>query len=259
VHLAWNTRRLLGKPVRVNGTIQSIRIEHRLVKGKFVPHLTLGTRDLFITPATGPDAKRDAKTGIPLNSEFVPKPQPATGNSTTIRHESPYNVIYLVDRSGSMLVLFDSVRKDLYKSIETLGPSQQFQVIFFSDGKTPETIPAKGKFLAATREGKLAAFEGLKKIRPSGQMDPLPAIREAFTGMKFGKKYLLFLITDGVFPDNKKVLQLLARKNRSKRVKINTFLYSDGTPDPKASKKASKNMKEIADLYGGKYKYIEPK
>jgi hypothetical protein len=261
--LAWKVGRLRGKLVRVNRTLRSIRIEHRLVKGKFVPHLTLGTQDLFITPATGPNAKRDANTGIPLNSKYVPQPQRVSENTKKpgrlSDHKGPYDVIYLVDRSGSTLNIFGLIRNDLFRSIGRLDSSQQFRVIFFSDGKTPETIPAEGKFLAATREGKLAAVKKLGHIRSGGQMEGLPAIREAFSGMKGGKKYLLFLITDGAFPDHKKVLELLAQKNRNKRVKINTFLYSDGTPDPKARKKASKDLKEIADLYGGNYKCIAPK
>ena len=258
VGLAWNNPHLLGKPVRVNGTIQSVRIEHRLVKGKFVPHLTLGTQATFITPATGPDAKRDPKTGIPLNSKYVPKPKKAAGNKTSgvlIGRESKYDVIYLVDRNGSMLDSLDYVRNDLYKSIGKLNSSQQFRVIFFSNDKGITRIPTEGGFFKVTRESKLATKKELWKIMAMGRTDPLPAIREAFSGMTDGKKYHLFLITDSLFPNNKKILQLLAEKNKDKRVHVKTFLYGEKAPDAKTTR----YMMKIAKTYGGKYQYIVTK
>jgi hypothetical protein len=82
----------------------------------------------------------------------------------------------------------------------------------------------------------------------------VPALEQAFEVLaradpeRPGK--LIYLLTDGVFPDNKKVLELIRGLNRDKDVRIHTFLMGERHPV------AVSVLKRIASENGGQFKYI---
>lgn len=163
-----------------------------------------------------------------------------------------FNVVYVIDRSGSMLNSFELVRDALYTSIGNLSEKQEFHVILFSDKRTPLEMEDR-KLVSVSRKNRKKAFAFLRDVRPIGQTDPVPAIDSAFRVLKGARKrgQLMFLLTDGDFPDNAEVLAAIRSKNKDKKVHINTYLYGNKPPE------AVKVMKEIAKENGGKYKFVK--
>lgn len=162
-----------------------------------------------------------------------------------ISHKA-YNVVFLMDRSGSMLDDFDDVRQKLLDTIGHLRSDQSFHVVFFSSGKPVENPP--NQLVPASVEYKQQAATFLQDVKPMGQTDPLPAVARAFdvlAGKKGGK--IIFLLTDGAFPDNQKVLDLIQKRNADKGVTIITYLYGD------RSKDATTVLQQIAKENHGKF------
>jgi Mg-chelatase subunit ChlD len=165
-----------------------------------------------------------------------------------------YNVVYVIDRSGSMVHTFDvAVRPELLRSIGRLRDSQMFHVILFAQGP-PVELKYKRLVPATKRHKKEAAsFLFADEVRPEGETDPVPALKRAFAVLSGARKKgrLIYLLTDGIFPDNEGVLRVIASQNKDKKVHINTFLY--GT----APKEAVDVMTAIAEQNGGRYKFVE--
>jgi DNA-directed RNA polymerase subunit RPC12/RpoP len=164
-----------------------------------------------------------------------------------------YYVVYVVDRSGSMIDTFDFVRHEMIVSISRLVPEQQFHVILFAAGQPMEKTP---KYLTpADTTYKVKAAEFLDEARPQGSTNPIPALQRAFSvlgdasGGKIGK--LIYLLTDGDFPDNDKVLSMISSANRSKDVHINTYLYGHRGPS------ATDVMRRIAGDNGGVFTVVD--
>ena len=164
-----------------------------------------------------------------------------------------YHICYVVDASGSMQATgaWDPVRMEMLKSIANLKPVQDFHVILFSEGEPVEFAPRRLVF--ATEQIKDAAREFLNNTRPQQLTDPVPALSRALDVMhlvsdKKGK--MVFLLTDGEFPDNSKIEAVIKAKNADKGVCINTYLYGSQAPVAQAF------MKKIADENAGKFKYI---
>ncbi|MBU0719085.1 MAG: VWA domain-containing protein, partial [Planctomycetes bacterium] len=87
-------------------------------------------------------------------------------------------IVYVVDRSGSMLATFNYVRAELKRSISALDRSQKFHVIFFSAGD-PVEMPPK-RLVSAIAARKAEFFEFLEGVYPGGRTDPAPAMSRAF-------------------------------------------------------------------------------
>ena len=164
------------------------------------------------------------------------------------------DIVYVVDRSGSMLDTFDAVRKEMIRSITRLSPAQRFHVIFFATGKPKENPPHR--LVPATVENKRIALKFLHEIIPEGQTDPIPALQRAFAVLKAApgskKGQLIYLLTDGEFPDNEKVLQEIRRLNARHTVHINTILHWHHSPD------VMKVLQQIAKENKGIFKFVQP-
>ena len=191
-----------------------------------------------------------------------PQPIPwGTGGGGRLFREPPrrgnvHHIVYVIDRSGSMVEEFDAVRTEMLKSISYLTARQDFHVILFSSGRPLEA--AAGRLVPARRLHKESAAEFLEGVRARDRTDPIPALRRAFEvldradtrGGRTGK--LIFLLTDGNFPDNAAVLAAVRRLNGNKTVLVNTYLYGRRPPE------AEKVMKQIAEECHGRYKYVSP-
>jgi hypothetical protein len=165
----------------------------------------------------------------------------------------PRNIVYVVDRSGSMVNSFDRVRDEMFKSIGNLEPNLQlFHVILFSDGAPLE--PADRRLVPPTGEYIRAVTQFLTSTAPRGQTDPLPALARAFDVLdKVPGTKVMYLLTDSQFPDGEKVLQLLRQRNAKKEVSIYPLLYGERT------KEAEETMRKIAEENGHTtFRHIQP-
>jgi uncharacterized protein with von Willebrand factor type A (vWA) domain len=158
-------------------------------------------------------------------------------------------IVYVVDRSGSMLGSFDDLRNDVFTSVAGLDPrSQDFHILLFSCGRSLEL--GDKMLWPATAGHKMAAAEFLRSSYAVGQTDAVPALLRAFEVLDrapAGRK-AIFLLTDSQFPDNEEVIHLCKACNARKDVRIFTVLYG-GRADG-----AEQVMKRIAAEGGGEYR-----
>lgn len=163
-------------------------------------------------------------------------------------------IVYVIDRSGAMILTFDFLRREMLVSIGQLNKEQAFHVIFYGL-KAPLEVEVK-QLVAANRKNKVKALELLKDVTPEGQTDVVPALKRAFEELKKTDKKgkMIFLLTDGVFLDNNAVLKLIKEQNPpgKNQIMINTFLYDD------RNKEAEEVMQKIAKENKGRYKFINP-
>jgi len=162
-------------------------------------------------------------------------------------------VVFLIDRSGSMAGTFDLVRREMLRNIGRMTPEQEFHVILFAADQ-PIEGPAR-RLVKSTRPNKVVAADFLAAVRAEGRTHVLPALKRAFEVLGRSDKAkgrLIYLLTDGVFTENtnEKVLDVIRRFNVDRSVHINTFLYGH------RPREAERVMKRIAAENAGRYKYV---
>lgn len=160
-------------------------------------------------------------------------------------------VVFLVDRSGSMLDKLASVKAELLRSVSKLGPRQRFGIVLLSSDGV-QAYPPKGLAAAGAKQKRRAAAF-LRTVIPQGQTEVIPALNSAFKALKRAgddRGEVLFLLTDGAFPDNAKVLAALKKLNRGRRTIVCTLLFGQKVPE------AVKVLKQIARQNGGTYRCV---
>ncbi|MBT3198531.1 MAG: VWA domain-containing protein [Phycisphaerales bacterium] len=164
-----------------------------------------------------------------------------------------HHVVYLIDRSGSMFDTFDAVKKEIGNSVGQLNPVQDFHVIMFADGDPLEKQPRALTPPSDTYKFALAEF--LDTVIAESTTNPVKAINRAFDVLAKANKNpgkIIYMLTDGAFPDNTEVLTTIRARNGRRDVLINTFLYGNQQPV------AEKVLTTIAEENGGKYRYVSP-
>jgi hypothetical protein len=152
-------------------------------------------------------------------------------------------VVYLCDSSGSMMNKFDTLRQELRKAADSLKPIQSFDIIFFSEDNF---VALDKQLMLATPEVKRKAYDFLDKTAPHGSSDPIPGLRATFAT----QPQLIYMLTDGDFPNNAQLLEELRKLNKDKKVKINTIAFMD------RGEEYEKLLKQIADENGGLFKFV---
>lgn len=150
------------------------------------------------------------------------------------------DVVYVIDRSGSMTDTLDYVKMELRDAIRGLGPECRFHVIFFSSGKPVEM--AARRLIPATRENVRKAFEFIDQVVAAGQTNPTKAVERAF-GIR---PELVYLLTDGEF--DRSIVDLVSGLNKNGKVAVNTisFIYRTG----------EEVLRQIAGQNKGTYRFV---
>lgn len=152
-------------------------------------------------------------------------------------------IVYVVDRSGSMLELLHGVKKELKRSIKALRRTQRFHVIFYNAGEPLENPPKK--LISATSAGKADAFRFIdEEVQAAGSTDPLMAIKRAFAV----KPDLIYFLSDGEIPMASQLLNLLEQVNRDRSVRVFTIAYVDPH--------GAELLEKIAREHRGEYRYV---
>jgi hypothetical protein len=232
------------------------------------PTISPGPSDrvvVLVDPGAGRSPKgRDLRDGKrPGGGIYGLEPGPDEGGGVK-------NIVYVVDRSGSMARTFEAVKGEMVRSISRLMPEQMFHVVLFGDGKTIEG-PGRG-LVEAALENRLAAGEFLHDKQASGTTTALVALQRAFAvlaSLPARESKAIYLISDGDFSGvsggsqyraadgrtlggNEAVLQWLAENNKGPKVYIHTVLLHS------TDETAMRVLKAIAQSNGGRFKYISP-
>ena len=149
-------------------------------------------------------------------------------------------IVYVVDRSGSMMTTFDAVREEMKRSVSGLRRSQRFHVIFFNAGPLLENRPKK--LVPATTSQQERLFEFLDTIQAEGATDPIPAMGRAFAV----NPDLIYFLTDGDF--DPLLEEKLRAWNRDKQVRIFTIAY--------VSQAGRELLERIAREHNGEFKFV---
>jgi hypothetical protein len=184
--------------------------------------------------------RKDSQTA-PLPGGDLARLQPAapmtrffssTGNA--------YNIVYLVDRSASMIDSIEPLKRELTRSVSLLQPMQKFHIIFFSAGK-PVEGPAGG-LVWATDRNKQQNYTFIDAIAAQGRTDPQWALQRALQL----HPDLIYLLTDGVF--SRDIADKIIEWAKLHKVKINTIAY--------VMESGGSLLRKIAEETGGVYRFV---
>lgn len=150
-------------------------------------------------------------------------------------------IIYVVDRSGSMIDSFIFVQAELRRSVLSLRRSQKFHVIFFNSGPPMENPPKR--LVSAIDAQKESFFKFMATVIPRGDTKPERALQRALAL----KPDLLYLLSDGI-DFRPALLRKLDEWNDDRRSKIYTIAYLDQT--------GSELLERIAREHNGEFKFV---
>ncbi len=216
--------------------------------------------DLFAIGNTGSEGSGSLQGGTGGGGKGI-----GTEYFGTVAHGDRF--VYILDKSISMNwnrhgrpgpgSRFDRARYELLRTVEKLSPGQEFYVILFSWttrrmfddlSPTPETIPA-------TAENKQRLRQWLEGIEMGSGTDPRDAIVIALSIAPDA----VFLLSDGDFNGAERGTHLfqghptpeeLVEQLNQPYTPIHTIAYENPT--------SKERMEELAELSGGKYRYIPP-
>lgn len=148
--------------------------------------------------------------------------------------------VFVFDASGSMASSVRQVQTILNSAVDAIDSQTAFSIIFFEEDYS---IAMEGHWMMADTAGKRQAKEFINDIQLRGSTDPLPGIRQAFTL----EPEVIYLGTDGDFPNNHDVLVTFRTLNFKHKVKVNTILLGNDGPEVETL------LKQIASESGGRF------
>lgn len=161
-----------------------------------------------------------------------------------------YKVVYVVDVSASLLGMEAYIYQQMHESIQSLVPSQQFQIVLAKDGILREL--ASGKLVPANSAYKTAAYDFIGLIKEDmkpGSADQVEAMRRAFAL----RPELICFLTDAFFQNRQEDLEAsLKRLNAHGETEI-TVIGFNPFPATKAF------LERIARDHGGNCRFVDLK
>ncbi len=204
--------------------------------------------------------------GAPVSSMLPARPAELT-NAPAIRSTLPsaaagqgetsfFNIrargtrfVYVLDRSGSMASYhaLQVAKAELLASLESLQPTQQFQIIFYNETPSELTLGSRKRHLFwATDINRTLARQFIASIQADGGTDHMLALRRA---LRYGPEHIFFL-TDADQPQLTAAdLDEIRRLNHG-RAKIHCIEFGRGPPVP-----VDNFLKRLARQTGGAYQY----
>jgi hypothetical protein len=151
--------------------------------------------------------------------------------------------VYLIDRSKSMegynFRPMLAARQELWKSINSLNDSNQFQILFYNN--EVDIFRRKLSLHSASEANKEAAKQFIENIRPAGGTDHLAALK---TALKLSPDVIFFLSdAEGGFTADE--IFEISRRNYSRAI-INTIEFGERRSN-------DRSLEAIARNSGGKY------
>lgn len=168
-------------------------------------------------------------------------------------------VVYVLDYSGSIVVVRDELVRKLKASISALKPPQAFTVIVFygvvaERGDRAVTDAFKAALQLANQDSKRAFFDWIGTKDPQGGTEPLEALRRA---IKLEPEVIFFL-SDGYFED--KVVDEVRNLNKRAKARIYCMCLDEvilaAPAGAQRTTDGAKRLKRIADQNGGKLRIV---
>jgi hypothetical protein len=165
----------------------------------------------------------------------------AGGNARTIA--------FVCDSSGSMINTFGTLRSELQKAVDGLKPIQSFSILFFSNDKYQAF--ENGALVPATPDNKRKAFKWLADVTTTGTSNPVAGLELALKT----KPQLMYVLTDGDFPNNDEIVTKINAMNTPKVTRINTIAFVQSRDD-EVSQSFTDFLNTIAKSNGGVFRMV---
>ena len=136
-----------------------------------------------------------------------------------------YKFVYVFDQSDSMAAYqgrpLAAAKRELIGSLQSLGKTNQFQIIFYNEFEKIFNPTMPGRLFFATEENKRAADKFISRVKASGATRHLEPL---LTAVEMGPDVIFFL-TDGTFPKlSSQDLRQIERRNEG-RAAINVIQF----------------------------------
>ena len=193
--------------------------------------------------STGPRGTVDPSPAGPVSPTPVVPAGPSFAGLTLSGRDA---VVYVIDRSQANEDIFDAMVATVYQSVASLGPSRQFQIIFWHrNEETPSIIAFPEEGLApATREQIEAAEKRFEDVSAYWNTDLKPTVEKA---AKSGAGTMIIVSAKGYMLEDADALAVQAAL-KGKPVRVHTFALGE-TESPV--------LKQIADQTGGHYRAMQ--
>ena len=222
-----------------------------------MPHKTLllliATAILLTFPACSLKTAAPQKEPTSQPERAVPLPTTAASTPLDVKlygvQTNAKKIVYILDHTGSMLDTFDFLRQETIRSVNSMHPVQQFNVVMFAESETL-VYP---QLQRATAETKRDFATKMQQFRAQGMSDDLidPSLN-AFKAAFAMQPEVIFFLTDGRF--DPRLMDIVSNQlNKNKRVRINTLAFVINDPI------SEEQLKEMAKKNGGTYKFVSEK
>lgn len=217
------------------------------------------------SPPSGDASTRDDSARAPATATAIaPAAAPAPPVSFLGVEDRAERIVFLCDRCATMLGKFDLLRLELRRTVERLPPGQSFAILFPGDELNENAPLAMGAgLLTPSADVRRRVDEFLDRVAPAGYSvagdprsktsfrglatEPVPAVARAFAL----RAQVLYLVTDGDFVDNRRVLEEVRRLNADKSVRVHTISFIDPSTDDEHL------LERIARENGGRYRQVQ--
>lgn len=162
-----------------------------------------------------------------------------------------YKVVYVVDLSGSLVGALQELNSEMFRSIQSLIPTQQFNIVLTFDNQVHEF--RQGKLVWANGEHKRAAQEFLSRMAATMGAKPVEAMERAFAA----RPELIYFLSDGdhewdtVKAGGRTSLEKrLEELNRDRSVRITVIGFEPSAGPPLTL------LERLARDHGGNYRTV---
>jgi hypothetical protein len=248
-----------AKPLQADPIITDLKME-ALKTDALIPDRPAPIATEFGAPGAGQGLERlaifeDGSSGLSV---------PQAGGGSGRLYQSQFcgtageaaGICYVVDCSGSMVIAFDYVRRELKNAIGNLTPAQYFHVIFYA-GDNPIELPAK-RLIRANTQNRRQAWEFVDKITLA-TVESAEAAAQSVAGA-LGQALevssasgrpaeLVYLLTDGGYDHQfvrKRLDVLQAERGRPARINV----IACGNRDNENF------LRNLAHAYQGQYRFV---
>lgn len=213
--------------------------------------------ELFVDLDPAPESLAPDMPAAGNPADFTPPPVQGSVSFMGLSTDEAQRIVYVIDASGRMIPYLQFVIEELARSLASLGPQQEFGVVFIQRDEAV-VVPPRRAVPAGTSE-RFRALEWIdRNIVPAGRSNPVAAFEAAMQMNPDAVFVLSGNITGaGIYEvDQEDLLERIdqlnpvQRRSGERRTVVNCIQFLD--PDPLDT------LVRIAETHGGdgSYKFI---
>ena len=164
-----------------------------------------------------------------------------------------YKFVYVFDKSDSMNGSdgngrpLKAAKRELLKSLESLGKIHQFEIVFYNDRVQPFDPTGTGRLFFADEQNKRSAEKFIRGVEAINGTKHYPALKKAIDL----KADNIFFLTDGTADGLSNEDLLKIRRRNGGRAAIHVIQFGN------ARTREGDWLKKLAQQNGGEYKFFE--